>query len=98
MKTVYYLVMAASEDEVTQKKGMVSIFVNIGKNQAVSFVTKSWKIEALITSLPSRYSAHHFCVDDTSAASSAFAAIIVLMVGARVRARFRKHEGELCEC
>ena len=96
MKTVFYVVMAASEDEVTQKKGMVSVFINIGKNRAVSFVSRGWKIQTLITSLPSRYSAHHFCVDDTSAAtSSAFAAF---MVGARVRARFRKHEGELREC
>jgi hypothetical protein len=99
MRTMYYLLMAASEDEVTQKKGMVAIFVNIGKNRVLSFVANSSrKIQALTRSLPFRYSAHHSCVDDTSAATTAVAWIVMMVAGARVRARFRKHEGELREC
>jgi hypothetical protein len=96
MRTLYYLLMAANEDEETQKKGMVAVLVNIGKNRVVNFVP-SGKLPALTRSLPNRWAALHFCVDDI--ASSALVAITMLMVGSRARARFRKHEhGELREC
>jgi hypothetical protein len=99
MRTVYYLLMAASEDEETQKKGMVSIVVNTQKNRAVSFAPNGFgKIPAMARSLPIRQSALHVCVDYASASSSAFAAIVMLIVTSRIRARFRKHVGELREC
>jgi Na+/H+ antiporter NhaC len=87
--------MAAGEEEETQKKGMVAIIVNIGKNRAVNFAHSSRRITAMTSWLPCRLSALHFCVDDT--ASSAVAAVAMLMLGSRVRARVRKHEGELRE-
>jgi hypothetical protein len=92
--------MAASEDEETQKKGMVGIIVNIGKNRVVrSFVPTrgSLKIAALLSSLPCRFCALHFCVDDP-AASTKRMTVLMVVLGSRVRARVRIHKGELCEC
>jgi hypothetical protein len=97
MRTLYYLLMAANEDEETQKKGMVGIYVNIRKNRVENFEPNAMKIRTLLTrSLPFRWGAFHFCVNDTT--SSAHVALGILMLfESRVRARSRKHEGELCQ-
>jgi hypothetical protein len=98
LRTLYYILMAASEDEKTQKKGMVAIVVNIGKNRApVSFAPSGRKIQALLSSLPCRFCALHFCVDDPAAATE-WISMVMVVLGSRVRARFRIHKGKLCEC
>jgi hypothetical protein len=86
--------MAASEDEETQKRGMVGILVNIGKNRGVvTFEGSSTrKLPSLTRSLPFRWAAFHFCVND----AAFFARVAIEMVmrcASHVRARFRKHEG-----
>jgi hypothetical protein len=99
LRTLYYILMAASEDEETQKKGIVGIIVNIGKNRAPRSVAPTrgtWKIAALLSSLPCRFCALHFCVDDP-AASSQWISMLMVTLGSRVRARVRIHKGELCE-
>jgi hypothetical protein len=96
MRTLYYLLMAEIEDEETQKKGMVAILVNIGKNRIVKFEKScARQLSTLTGSLPCRWAALHFCFDDP--ASSVLGAIVMLMVESRVRARFREHEGEFRE-
>jgi hypothetical protein len=99
-KALYYLLIAASEEEETQKKGMVAIIVNIGKNRApvISEPPRDRKRHALISSLPCRFCALHFCVDDP-ATSTAKISMLMFALGSRgIRARFRMHKGELCEC
>ena len=88
--------MAANEDEETQKKGMVAVFLRIGKNRAMDFVPRGKILPALTRALPFRYSAIHFCDDDTN--SSQMITIPLLVVASHVRARFRIHKGESCEC
>ena len=85
--------MAANEDEETQKKGMVGITLRIGKNRAIP---RGKILPALTRALPFRYSAIHFCDDDTN--SSQMITIPLLVVASHVRARFRIHKGESCEC
>jgi hypothetical protein len=100
MRTLYYMLMAASEEEETQKKGIVGVIVNIGANRApvaVSFATSGRKTPALLSSLPCRLCALHFCVDDPAASTERISLLMVLL-GSRVRARSRIHKGELCEC
>jgi hypothetical protein len=101
LRTLYYMLMAASEEEETQKKGIVGIIVNIGAKRApaaVSFAPSSGrKTPALLRSLPCRLCALHFCVDDLAASTKRISLLMVLL-GSRVRARFRIHKGELCEC
>jgi hypothetical protein len=94
MKTLYYILMSASEEGETQKKGIVGIIVNVGKNRAVSFLPSSRKTPALLSSLPCRLSALHFCVDDATAATQ-WISMVMVVLGSRVRARFRIHRGKL---
>jgi hypothetical protein len=92
MRALYYLMMAASEDEATQKRGMVGILLNIGKNRVVTFEGSARKLLSMARSLPIRWAAFHFCVND--AGSCARLAIgIVMLLKSYVRARFKKHEG-----
>jgi hypothetical protein len=92
MRALYYLMMAASEDEETQKRGMVGIFVNVGKNRVVTFEGSTRKVPSLTRSLPFRWAAFHFCVND--AAFFARVAIdMVMRCASHLRARFKKHEG-----
>jgi hypothetical protein len=83
--------MSASEEEETQQKGILGIIVNIGKNRAVSFAPTSGR---KINSLPSRLSALHFCIDDATAATK-WISMVMVVLGSRVRARVRMHEGKL---
>jgi hypothetical protein len=90
--------MAASEDEKTQKNGMVAILVNIGKNRATrSFGTSVRKIAELLSFLPCRFGAVHFCVDDPAASTQLISMAIFVLGSHRVGARVRLHKGELCE-
>jgi hypothetical protein len=90
---MYYLLMAASKDEETQKRGMVGILVNVGKDRVVTFgPSVDRKLPSLTRSLPLRWAAFHFCVND--AGSSARLAIeMVMLLKSHLRARFKKHEG-----
>jgi hypothetical protein len=100
MRTLYYMLMTASEEEETQKKGMVAIVLNIGKHREPpnSAPTRSSrKIAELLSFLPCRFCALHFCVDDP-AASTQWISMVMVVLGSSVRARFRIHQGELREC
>jgi hypothetical protein len=89
---MYYLLMAASEDEETQKRGMVGIFVNIGENRVETSEWSAKKLLSMVRSLPFRKAAFHFCVNDTG--SCARVAIeIVTRCTSHVRARFKIHQG-----
>jgi hypothetical protein len=92
MRALYYLLMAASEDEETQKRGMVGIFVNIGKNRVATFEGSARKLLSLTRSLPFRWAAFHFCVND-AAFFSRLAIDMVTLCTSHARARFKKHEG-----
>jgi hypothetical protein len=89
MRALYYLLMAAtSEDEETQKRGMVGIFVNIGKNRVATFEGSARKSLLLTRSLPFRWDACHFCVNDAGP-SARLAIEIVMLIQSHVRARFK---------
>jgi hypothetical protein len=92
MRALCYLLMAASEDEETQKRGMVGVLVNIGKNRVVTFGPSARKIPSLTRSLPFRWAAFHFCVND-AAFFARLAIDMVTLCASHVRARFKKHEG-----
>jgi hypothetical protein len=89
---MYYLLMAASEDEETQKRGMVGILVNIGKNRVETSEGSAKKLLSMTRSLPFRRAAVHLCVSEAGPCAR-LAIEIVMLLKPDARARFKIHEG-----
>jgi hypothetical protein len=90
-RVLYYLLMAASEDEETQKKGMVAVVITDGRNRSLN-LESARRSPALSQGLPTRWNGVHFGVDNYLTAK-AFSLFMVLLES-RERARFRKHVGK----
>jgi hypothetical protein len=89
--------MAASEDEETQKKGMVAVVISDSRNRSLNLET-AMRVPALSEGLPTRWTGVHFCVDKNHVTSKVVSVFTVL-AGSRMRGRFRKHVGEsTCVC
>jgi hypothetical protein len=91
MRVMYYIIMAANEDEETQRKGMVGVVVNIGRSRNYN-PSSAKKIPVFLGALPSRWASVHYCTDG-NLSTETMAALVVLFLGSRDRARFRKHVG-----
>jgi hypothetical protein len=85
--------MAASQDEETQKKGIVGVVVNMGENRRGSLdLEAAKKVPVLASAIPVRFACVHFCVDNSLAANAL--AMFAVLVGSRERVRFRTHMGK----
>jgi hypothetical protein len=85
--------MAASQDEETQKKGIVGVVVNMGENRRELLdLEAAKKVPALALAIPLRFACVHFCVDNSLAANAL--AVFAVLVGTRERVRFRTHLGK----
>jgi hypothetical protein len=58
-RVLYYMLMAAVEDEETQKQGMVGIAITIGNKQSFQFETAR-SMCAVAHALPNRWPTVHF--------------------------------------
>ena len=92
--------MVASQDEETQKKGMVGVVVNMGENRRRSLqIEASKQIPGLALAIPIRFACVHLCVDNNIAANAL--AMFTILLDSRERVRFRNHMGksnESCPC
>ena len=91
MKTLIYIVLAAAEDEETQKRGLIGMlyFTN-----ALPLIQKLHQRRGprLFDWLPIKLVGVHFCYDD--ARFRILQALLLLMMGKERRVRVRMHEGK----
>ena len=83
--------MAATEDEETQKKGVVAVVVKIGKHLKYS-LESGRMAPSLSAGLPFRLASIHFCLDNYAAAISV--ALAAFLAGNHERLRSRSHMGK----
>jgi hypothetical protein len=91
------MVMAALEDENTQKAGMVIVGYNMGPKRALDRQAV-WGIQKLRRVLPMRVVGMHYCYDDFK--MRPMMTLAMLVMGSHGRMRFRAHYGKqiLCAC
>ena len=83
--------MAASEDEETQKKGMVRVLNTIGNTNPFN-LKAARKIAAILQALPNRCPGIHFCVGNEAIVNALSQWTILMKPSERVR--FRTHVGK----
>ena len=92
MKTLIYVILAAAEDEETQKRGLIGIlyFTN-----ALPFAQKLYdRSEPRIFDwLPIKLVGAHFCSCHSDARFRIIHALLLLVMGRERRVRLRMHEG-----
>jgi hypothetical protein len=94
---MWYQLMAALEDEDTQRKGMVSVLYNIELGKAEPDYPELLKNSHMINdALPFRNVAVHYCYDSASLRPAM--TLYQLVVSGNIRLRFRAHYGELNFC
>lgn len=95
MKALIYIVLAAAEDEETQKRGLIGMlyFTN-----ALSLIQRlnERRGPRLFDWLPIKVAGVHFCYNDPR--FRILQALLLLMMGKERRARVRMHEGTHTEC
>jgi hypothetical protein len=90
-RVAWYLLMAASEDEETQKKGMVRVLTVIGNKHPFN-LKAAGKVAAVVNVLPIRWTGIHFCVDNEATANALSLWTILMTPSERVR--YRIHVGK----
>jgi hypothetical protein len=90
---MFYSIMAGSDDEDTQKKGIISIMYML---EATEFAPPSprlgWKAQRARGALPLFNGGFHICVNNGFA--HAFGAWFIRLFNKKNRLRFRVHHGE----
>jgi hypothetical protein len=96
LRAIYYIIMAAVEDEETQRKGIVGIVYNIGKaasNELDDETSRTLdRSVQLRNALPARYVSMHYCFNN-----DAFMSYInreICAFDSSTRARCRVHKGK----
>ena len=92
MRLIFYLFDIASDDEVTQKKGFILVYFNVGLNkvgdpQAVKMLAP------LIGSMAVKISSFHYCYEHAELMDQTLSAFIST-TQSETRVRFRIHCGE----
>ena len=93
MRSLYYLLMAAAEDEETQKHGLTIITMNLGSSRKISIGSLQAvpKIVSLLRVLPVKLASGHYCFEN---ALQAKMASFILFSGPRsFRSRLKAHHG-----
>lgn len=87
LRAIYMVLMLALKDIDTQKNGVVAIPYNVGsgKSKDRQAILKNAQ---LVTALPMRFTAVHYCYDDEKLLGLFYVAMYVLQKAARIRCRF----------
>lgn len=94
VKIFIYMVMAAVEEEETQKRGMVGLFYFVGATSFMfdrKFVQVNNLLSGLLNCLPCKLTAMHICFNDPRLRM--IKALIMLTMGRDRRVRLRVHIG-----
>ena len=92
MRLIFYLFDIASDDEVTQKKGFILLFFNVGLNK-VGDPHAVATLAPLIGSMAVKVSSFHYCHENAELMDQTMSAIINT-AESETRVRFRIHCGE----
>jgi hypothetical protein len=94
---MWYQLMAALEDEDTQRKGIVSVLYNIELAKPEPEYPDLLKNSHMINdAVPFRNVAVHYCYDSASLRPAM--TLYQLVVSGNIRLRFRAHYGKLSTC
>ena len=97
MRTVYYILMSALEDEETQKKGVVCVVYNVEPRSTLANDPRIYlNVYQLLPRIPFRMMGAHYCVQD--AHLRLFMSSIRVAMSREVRLRSRVHHGSHEEC
>ena len=90
MKALIYIVLAAAEDEETQKRGLIGMLYF---TDALPLIQQLYRRQGprLFDWLPIKLVGVHFCYDDPK--FRILQAVLLLMMGKERRVRVRIHEG-----
>jgi hypothetical protein len=97
MRTVYYILMSALEDEETQKKGIVCVVYNVEPRSKLAKDPRIYlNVYKLLPSIPMKMMGAHYCVQDAHLRQ--FMSSIRVAMSREVRLRSRVHHGSHQEC
>jgi hypothetical protein len=105
LQMLYYLYQCVAEDETNQKHGLVAIAYCLGQQgeeqamQSEKLINTIWQSTKLLTSMPVRTEASHFCMAKNNSIGVRFTLPLVTSgFGLFNRARLRVHFGSPMEC
>ena len=85
------MLMTAIKDEDTQKKGIVGLVYNNDGDVRHEDRVCTWKNGRLLSVLPVRFVAMHYCYE--AAHYTSLLSLITTVFGAKTRTRLRPHHG-----
>lgn len=92
MRAIWYLLNAITEDEETQRKGIVGVKSNFGEPARSEPFALLQQVDRIISGIPKKTVGMHYCYDDPS--HKAFVQGFQLFLPRSVRTRFRPHFGD----
>jgi hypothetical protein len=95
LRAIYMVTMFALRDVETQKRGMVGIAYNVGRDHTTDREAV-WKAAKIVSVLPLRFTGVHYCFDDERVKTLFNLAMYVFNRNARMRCRL--HFGSHMEC
>jgi hypothetical protein len=91
MRVVMYILSVLAQDEETQRKGCVGIFMNVHPFRRPAEL--AFNLTNLLTNIgPIRYEGYHFCLDEQSMPSNLEAIVSSVHLSTRC-VRIRYHAG-----
>ena len=90
-RCMWYMLMTSLLDEETQKRGIVGLVYNNDGTVRHEDRICTWKSGHLLSVLPVRIVAMHYCYE--AAQYRSLLSLATTVVGAKTRARFRPHHG-----
>jgi hypothetical protein len=97
MRVIYYILMAAVDDEETQKRGVVCVVYNVEPKSSLANDPRIYlNVYQLLPTLPIRMMGAHYCVQDANLRQ--FMSSIRVAMSREVRLRSRVHHGSHEEC
>lgn len=87
LRSIYMVLMFALKDVETQKKGIVAIPYNVGRGKSKDRHAILRNAQ-LVSALPLRFTAVHYCYDDEKLLAIFYVAMYVFEKAARIRTRF----------
>jgi hypothetical protein len=88
LRVFWYILMAATESELDQKRGIVLMVFNM---TTIVNRLETWKNSVLMGTLPVRVNAFHICHNDPKI--TVLSSLAMIAMGPYYRARLRIHEG-----
>lgn len=98
LRRQFYLAQLMSEDEETQKKGIVVIYITNGKRTAEFDTVYAYKAAVCSRSVPVRVEAFHFSFDDTKSGWRPVFDTVKVAINPFSRVRIKTHFGGYTEC